>query len=551
MDKTLAFQNVDTLRAIKAQPGIANAELARTLERDPSNLRRTLGLLVDEGLIVRDPLSVTEAGQAILAADDVAEGRTAAPGQADAVPGQLALRHDQIQPNPDNDRRDWDSEDAVADLDALAGDIADNGLLQNLVVRQILAPNGLDLAHVLVGGERRWRAIGRLMERGDWPADRPIPCRLFSADDLGVRLAALAENLQRRDLNPIEEANAYRGLRDAGLTTDQIAEKVRLTQRHIQMRLQLLEHLDEDQQRRMTLPADDPKRLSVSEARKLVQAAEGKRKAREEAEAKFTPRQRLILAEMCSRNGGYIYGRVEVDGDAMNADEDAVALDKAGMLFIPTTLDHEGRAQARLDAAAWAVTQALFADDPGAYAVRMREALGLPAPEGEGQGSITWMNGPFEVPAEIQEQIAAERAATDARNKAEAEARAAERKARMEREAMTRVHAEGLFARAAVAPSAPLLDDMQTVATQLEHPLPWRVTDNAEVIDAEGEQVMRFGNYYGEADDADMSLAMLTVAAVNAAAGLETPPVVVAVDDGDDQDSEGEGVPADADEGDD
>src|SRR5207244_4174063 len=59
--------------------------------------------------------------------------------------------------------------------------------------------------HRLVAGERRHRAIKRLIERGDWTPDRPIPCKVVDIDDAGHRRIALVENLQRKDLRPIDE----------------------------------------------------------------------------------------------------------------------------------------------------------------------------------------------------------------------------------------------------------------------------------------------------------------------------------------------------------
>ena len=64
----------------------------------------------------------------------------------------------------------------------------------------------------------------------------------------------------------------------------------------------------------------------------------------------------------------------------------------------------------------------------------------------------------------------------------------------------------------------------------MEPPLPWRATDLAVILDAEGDQVMRFGNYYDHASDDHVALAMMTAAAVNAAAGMATPPLQLTSD---------------------
>lgn len=533
----LAVQNADVLRAIDAREisGLNSINgLAAAFTRDPSNLRKTLKLLKDEGLLTDDPMQdgLTPAGVGQLTAIDRAENDDVASSS-----GLIAVPHDAILPDPDNARRDWDSAEAVADLRALANDIAVNGLLQNLVVRLNDRDDGPDAFtadpqpgdFILVGGERRWRAIGLLIEDGVWGEDRLIPVRLFDATEQAqVRLAALAENLQRRNLNPIEEAQAYRGLREAGLTTEEIADRVTLTRRHVQMRLQLLEHLTEEEQRRMTLGADAPDRLSVSDARKLVQAQEAKRKRRAEWEDQLTPRQRLIMAEVRIRAGGPSYWLpVEVDGAAMNADDDAIALNKAGLLHIPTTVNAEGQAMARFEYRAEPVTAALFMDGVDSYAADLRAQLGLPEPAKD-QVSTTWLNGPFELTPELAARIEADKAAREKRDRElelEQQHYARERQARAERMSLMRTHAEGLLAQAATAPAAPVVEDLPQVAGGLEHPLPWRATDLAVILDAEGDQVMRFGNYYNHASDDHVALAMMTAAAVNAAAGMATPPL--------------------------
>lgn len=516
----LAVQNAAVLRALTPDAsGLSIADLARSLNRDGSNLSKTLKALDEAGLVTLQPRALTAAGRDQLAALDRAEG-AAETGQG------FTLTHDQIRPDPDNARRDWDSDSAQADLQALANDIADNGLLQNLVVRDGRPADG---DFILVGGERRWRAIGQLIESGRLAADWPIPCRLLATDDLGVRLAALSENLQRRNLNPIEEAGAYRGLREAGLSTDQIAGRIGLTQRHVQMRLQLLEHLSEADQQRMTLSRDDPAYLSVSDARQLVQAAEARRKALDKALADYTPRQRLILAELrAAADEGYICLSVEVDGDAMLADPDAIALDKAGIIHVPTSLNHEGKALARCEHTAWALCQTLWQGSTAAdYAATLRAELELDPPA-EGQWSTPWLNGPFAVTPEFQARADEQRAAQQAREdewKAQREKHQAELRAAAERMAMARTHAEAMLAKAAVAPAMPALPDAADVVRAMGMTLPLRATATGAVIDA-ADTVLTDFNGYGLATDEELTLAILMATVVNAAAGLDTPPLV-------------------------
>lgn len=121
------------------------------------------------------------------------------------------LRISDIEPNPGQPRRHFDP-DA---LQALAASIRDNGLLQPVVVRR--CDGGV---YQIIAGERRWRAcrLAGLTE---------IPAIVLDADDLRAAQLALIENLQREDLNPIEEANGYQTLIDTfGLTQEEVACRV-------------------------------------------------------------------------------------------------------------------------------------------------------------------------------------------------------------------------------------------------------------------------------------------------------------------------------------
>lgn len=116
-----------------------------------------------------------------------------------------------IEPNPDQPRRDFDE----AELAALSESIATHGLVQPLTVR--LMPTGY---YQIIAGERRWRAA-RLADL------KELPVVVMEADDKKTMELALIENLQRQDLNPLEEAMGYRCLMEEyGLTQDQTAARV-------------------------------------------------------------------------------------------------------------------------------------------------------------------------------------------------------------------------------------------------------------------------------------------------------------------------------------
>ena len=116
-----------------------------------------------------------------------------------------------IEPNPDQPRQDFDQEE----LEALAQSIAEHGVVQPLTVRELSSGY-----YQIIAGERRWRAA-RLANLSE------VPAVVIEADDKKAMELALIENLQRQDLNPVEEALGYRSLMaDYGLTQEETAQRV-------------------------------------------------------------------------------------------------------------------------------------------------------------------------------------------------------------------------------------------------------------------------------------------------------------------------------------
>ncbi len=116
-----------------------------------------------------------------------------------------------VEPNPDQPRREFDEEE----LQALADSITVHGVIQPLTVREM--PNGY---YQIIAGERRWRA-SRIAGLSD------VPVVVIEADDKKAMELALIENLQRQDLNPVEEALGYRTLiEEYGLTQEDAARQV-------------------------------------------------------------------------------------------------------------------------------------------------------------------------------------------------------------------------------------------------------------------------------------------------------------------------------------
>ena len=115
-----------------------------------------------------------------------------------------------VEPNPNQPRKQFDEEQ----LQALADSIAEHGLLQPLAVRDM---GGY---YQIIAGERRWRAC-RLA------GVKEVPVVIIEADERKVMELAMVENLQRQDLNPMEEAEGYHTLiHEFGLSQEQAAEKV-------------------------------------------------------------------------------------------------------------------------------------------------------------------------------------------------------------------------------------------------------------------------------------------------------------------------------------
>lgn len=120
----------------------------------------------------------------------------------------------QIEPNPHQPRKQFTKEA----LDQLAASIREHGLIQPLVLKEINTPYGS--RYQLIAGERRWRAAQRA-------GLNAVPAIIKGATPQQMLELALVENVQRADLNALEEAEAYRQLiQEFELTQEQVAQKV-------------------------------------------------------------------------------------------------------------------------------------------------------------------------------------------------------------------------------------------------------------------------------------------------------------------------------------
>ena len=142
------------------------------------------------------------------------------------------IRVSSIDPRHDQPRKTFEREA----LESLADSIATYGVLQPIIVRENPAAEG---TYEIIAGERRWRAakMAGLSE---------IPAVIFDGDELRAAQVAMIENIQREDLNPVEEALGYGALIDRfGLTQDQLAKQVGKSRSAITNMLRLLDLPDE------------------------------------------------------------------------------------------------------------------------------------------------------------------------------------------------------------------------------------------------------------------------------------------------------------------
>ena len=166
----------------------------------------------------------------------------------------------QIQPNPNQPRKNFKEKD----LNELALSIKNQGLIQPIIVRKMN-----DDQFEIIAGERRWRAsqLAGLHE---------LECVIRDFSDNDILESALIENIQREDLNVIEEAYAYRGLIDLkGLNNEKLSKLIGKSNSHVSNILRLLD-LDEEIQK-MVINGD----LSMGHARALIGVPNSVEKAKE------------------------------------------------------------------------------------------------------------------------------------------------------------------------------------------------------------------------------------------------------------------------------
>ncbi len=231
----------------------------------------------------------------------------------------LLVPVERVRPNPDQPRRTF----AQEALNELAASISEKGIIQPLIVR--LAPGDPNM-YEIVAGERRWRAaqMAKLHE---------IPVLLRDYDDTEVLEVGIIENIQRADLNPIDEAAGYRQLMDRfGHTQDQLASALGKSRPHIANLLRLLGLPDEVQQYLVTGA------LTTGHARALIGNDRAVTLAREAIQRKLSVREVEALVKK-----GPTLKRRPMPGAPVAKDPDTVQIENelTATLHMKVTIDHK------------------------------------------------------------------------------------------------------------------------------------------------------------------------------------------------------------------
>ena len=248
---------------------------------------------------------------------DVGAEATTPPERARA---QRRVPIEYLRPNPRNPRRNFSD----AELDELAASIKERGIIQPVVVRPV---RGAKDAYEIIAGERRWRAAQRA-------ALHEIPIVPFEASDSEALELAVIENVQRTDLNPLEEAGGYQALAsEYGHSHEDIAKIVGKSRSHVTNTLRLLK-LPEPVKAYIHAG-----KISAGAARMLIGAADPEEMAREIVDRGLNVRQVEALAK----------DRVPGSGKAAKKrvvkSADTIALERrvSNTLGLTVTVDHRSK----------------------------------------------------------------------------------------------------------------------------------------------------------------------------------------------------------------
>jgi len=243
--------------------------------------------------------------------------------ESSAAQPDMMVPVEKVHPNPNQPRRHFDS-DSLADL---SRSIGEKGIIQPLIVRR--NPNR-DGEFEIVAGERRWRAaqMAKLHE---------IPVILRDFNDTEVLEVAIIENIQRADLNPVEEATGYSQLMSKfGHTQEKLADVLGKSRSHIANAVRLLNLPDE------VLTYLREGRLSSGHARALITAEDPVGLARKVIQKSLSVRETEKLAKSDETAGGgqKKSGTSSGPSGAKDADTKALEDDLSANLSMGVTIDH-------------------------------------------------------------------------------------------------------------------------------------------------------------------------------------------------------------------
>ena len=263
-----------------------------------------------------------ESDPALASADPAAGGESQ---------GSLEIAIELLRRNPDQPRRYFDE----ADLEDLAASIREKGILQPILVRPAPGAAG---EYQIVAGERRWRAAQRA-------GLHKVPILVREFDDLDVLEIGIIENVQRADLNPLEEANGYKALMERfGRTQDVVALTVGKSRSHVANMLRLLnlpegvrEHLAEG-------------RISIGHARAIASAPDPAFLAEAIVKHGLSVRQAEQMARKAADRPSRPAGRTSRSAAApANADVAAIEHDLAEALGLAVQLIYnDGKGEVRI-----------------------------------------------------------------------------------------------------------------------------------------------------------------------------------------------------------
>jgi len=248
---------------------------------------------------------------------DVSAEATTTPERARS---QRRVPIEHLRPNPRNPRRNFSD----AELDELAASIKERGIIQPVVVRPV---RGVKDAYEIIAGERRWRAAQRA-------ALHEIPIVPFEASDSEALELAVIENVQRTDLNPLEEAGGYQALAsEYGHSHEDIAKIVGKSRSHVTNTLRLLK-LPEPVKAYIHAG-----KISAGAARMLIGAADPEEMAREIVDRGLNVRQVEALAKDRAPGSGKAAKKRVVKS------ADTIALERrvSNTLGLTVTVDHRSK----------------------------------------------------------------------------------------------------------------------------------------------------------------------------------------------------------------